>query len=273
MGAASPQKIEPKNNEDPQENEDPKKNEDQKNEDSKQSADRQKNEEFKQNADLVVKPPSSKPAQLAADCNFTRKTQKATSSSSPEAIPSKVGESDQQVKQPQPEANAKSGSDESAKTDPKAGVMNADPPQGPTGSKEKGPGAVGGNPVNSGRTKARSQGRKAANQPGSKNNAPTEEAPTKQVAQLHQLLEPSLPESCPQGQPKPDPDSKYPAELLTMKPPKKGTQSSKVNLLPGSVLRPYRTLTRILLPSMLPTILNRQREVVAQGVEQTILKR
>ena len=75
MGAASPQKIDPKNNEDPQENEDPKKNEDQKNEDSKQSEDRQKNKGPKQNADLVVKPPSSKLAQLAADCNVTRKTQ------------------------------------------------------------------------------------------------------------------------------------------------------------------------------------------------------
>ena len=54
-----------------------------------------------------------------------------------------------------------------------------------------------------------------------------------------------------------------------MKPPIKGTWRSKVDLIPGPVLRPDRILTRI----MLPTILHRQQEVVAQGVEQTILKR
>ena len=42
-----------------------------------------------------------------------------------------------------------------------------------------------------------------------------------------------------------------------------------MDLIPGPVLRPDRILTRI----MLPTILHRQQEVVAQGVEQTILKR
>ena len=87
------------------------------------------------------------------------------------------------MKQPQPEANAKSGSDEPATTDSKAGVMKANPPQGQTGRKGVAHGAVGGDPV-------------------------TEEALTKQVAQLHQLLEPFLPESRPQGQPKPDPCSK-----------------------------------------------------------------
>ena len=126
--------------EDPQNNEDPKQNKD-----------------FKQNADPVVKPPSLKPTQLASDSNATPKTQKATGSSSPEAIPPKVGESNQQVKQPQPEANAKYDSDQPAKTDPKPGVMNANPPHGQTGSKGVAPGAV---PV-------------------------TEEAPTKQVAQLY----------------------------------------------------------------------------------------
>ena len=79
--------------------------------------------------------------------------------------------------------------------------MNADPPQGLTGSREIAPGAVGGDPV---KADAQKQGTKVASQPVSTNDAPTEEAPTKQVTQLHQLLEHFLPESRPQGQTKPD---------------------------------------------------------------------
>ena len=65
--AASPQKTEPKKdeetqkNKDPQKNKDSQKNEDQKNEDSKKSEDPRKIEDPEQNADPVVKPPSSKP--------------------------------------------------------------------------------------------------------------------------------------------------------------------------------------------------------------------
>ena len=59
-GAASPQRAEPKKNEDTQKNKDPKKNEDQKNEDPKNSEDPQRIENPNQNADPVVKPPSSK---------------------------------------------------------------------------------------------------------------------------------------------------------------------------------------------------------------------
>ena len=77
------------------------------------------------------------------------------------------------MKQPQPQVNAESSNDESGKT-PKARLMNADPPQGPTGSKRIMPGAVGRDPV---KLKAPEQGAKAASQSGSEGNAPTEEAP------------------------------------------------------------------------------------------------
>ena len=77
----------------------------------------------------VVMPPSSRPTQLAADSNVTPKTRKTISSSSIEAISPEVGESNQQVKQPQPEANAKSSSGKPAKMDAKAEVMNTDLPK------------------------------------------------------------------------------------------------------------------------------------------------
>ena len=76
----------------------------------------------------------------------------------------KVGESNQQVKQLQPEANAKSGSDQPAKMNPKAGVMNVDPAQGQTSSKGVAAGTVGGDTV---KVDAPKQGAKVTSQPDS----------------------------------------------------------------------------------------------------------
>ena len=199
---------------------------------SQKIEDPKQHEDSKQNADPVVKPPSSKPTHLAADSNAAPKIRKATSSSSPEAIPPEVGESNQQVKQPQPEANAKSSSDEPAKMDTKAGAINADSPQGQTGSRRTAPGAVGGDPV---KVDTPKHGARAASQPGSKRIAPTEEAPTKQVAQLHQLLDWSFCCQKPVRKANRSPTQirKYSVDLLVRMSPMKRTWSSKVNLPPS----------------------------------------
>ena len=123
--------------------------------------------------------------------------------------------------------------------------MSADPPRGQTGSKGVAYGAVGRDPV-------------------------TEEAPTKQVAQLYQLLEPLLLESRSQGQPKPGPGSKVFSGTSDKGAPNEGNLEKQGGFAtrPSSASMPY--LPRILLPSMLPTTLHRQQELVVQGVEDTL---
>ena len=170
----------------------------------------------KENEDPAIMGPPSQSLQLAADPSATPKTPKATSSSTPKLILSGADNADQRVKQQQPKENSKPADNTPDNADPHAGLPNATPLQGHRTSTNIALEPEGNDPVT---VNISQQGTKAVSQQDFENNAPTNEAPVKPTADVHDLLEPFLPESSQQGQPKASSELKLSSESFSMELP------------------------------------------------------